>query len=74
MLGDRAGVANLLALPVKGHFMVSLVHLTSHPNLRGDDTGGLPNTPGVSRERFRFICQICVSPVAIIKEIIPDIY
>lgn len=74
MLGDRAGIAALVALSVKGHFVVSLIHLTSHPNLRGDDTGGLPNTPVVSRERYRSICLICVSSVAIIKEIVPDIY
>lgn len=63
-----------MALSVKGHLVGSLVPLTSHPNLRGDDIGGLPNTPGVSRERYRSIWLICVSPVAVIKEIVPDIY
>lgn len=73
VLGDRAGIGALVALSVKGDFMVSLVHLTSHPDLRDDDTGVLPNTPGVSRERYRSICLICASPVAVIKEIVPDI-
>lgn len=74
VLGDGGGrIAALVVLSVKGHFMVSLGQLTSHPNLRGDDTGGLPNTPGVSRERCRCICLICVCPVAVIKEIVPDI-
>lgn len=45
MLGDRAGTAGLMALSVKGHFVVSLLNLTSHPDLRGDRTRGLPNTP-----------------------------
>lgn len=67
VLGDWAG-----HLSVKGCFVVSLVHLTSHPNLRGGNTEGLPNTAGVGRERYRSTCLICVSPVAIINEIVPE--
>lgn len=48
VLGDRAGIASLVALSVQGLFVIILMSLTSHPNLRGDDTGGLPpNTPGL---------------------------
>lgn len=36
-------IAALVALSVKEHFMVSLVHLTLCPNLRCDNKGALPN-------------------------------
>lgn len=53
MLSDGAGIAALVMLSVKGRFMVRLVHLASYSNLRGDNRPRLPNTPGVSRERYR---------------------
>lgn len=49
MLGERAGTAGLMALSVRGHFVVSLLYLISHP----DHTRGLPNIPGVSRGKIQ---------------------
>lgn len=41
MLGDRAGIAAFVAPSVKGHFMASLVHLTSHNPKKLSPTRGL---------------------------------